>query len=319
MKDSKQLYKKLSADFKTERHYSFAGRGEGMLQAREINGKRVFLVNKEKKEAWELVNSLGTFSLWNASAVELSSVFDLLGLAQRNAMSVKVRYYFGIEEYSNGVTLVMWTLQPDGCYYADEDGFGMTEDEDINLYAYIDKEGHIIVPFQPMDYDLRNRYRSLAEKVAAKRDTLPYVCLNPNLTIPFDQNYNLKSHEDLLFRILYGMMLQMSAMAVCTDEDREYDGTFSVLTAINPDPNKHLDYALYAKIVEGYCDKYELTGLTLLYEDGNDPIGCRTPFGEFSSLEISGILENKESIQLMYDDFVESAEMVLSGNLPQPE
>lgn len=51
MKDSKQLYKKLYADFNTENHYSFADRGEGMLQAHENNGKRVFLVNEEKKEA----------------------------------------------------------------------------------------------------------------------------------------------------------------------------------------------------------------------------------------------------------------------------
>lgn len=76
MKDSKQLYKDLSADFKEEKYYSFADRGEGMFQVRENNGKRLFLVNKEKKEAWELVNAAGTFSLWNASAVEetLSSV-----------------------------------------------------------------------------------------------------------------------------------------------------------------------------------------------------------------------------------------------------
>lgn len=319
MKDSKQLYKELSADFKTEKHYSFADRGEGMLQARENNGKRVFLVNKEKNEAWELVNAIGTLSLWNASAVEISSIFEMPGVAQRNAMSVKVPYYFGIEEYSNGVTLVVWTLQPDGCYYADSDGYGMTDDEEINLYAYIDKEGHIIVPFQPMDYDLKERYRPLAEKIAANRETLPYVCQSSELTIPFEENYNLKSHEELLFKILYGMMLQMSAMAISTDEDREYDGTFSVLTAINPTPEKHLDYALYAKETGDLSDRYELTGLTLLYEDGKDPVGCRTPLGEFSSLEMSEIMENKESVQLLFDDFVESADMILSGNLPQPE
>lgn len=319
MKDSKQLYKKLSADFKTEKRYSFADRGEGMMLTRENNGKRVFLVNKEKKEAWELVNALGTFSLWNASAVEISSIFEMQGGAQRNAISVKVPYYFDIEDYSNGVTLVAWTLQQDGCNYADSDGYGMTDDEEINIYAYIDKEGHIIVPFQPMDYNLKERYRPMAEMIAANRETLPYVCQSSELTIPFEENYNLKSHEELLFKILYGMMLQMSAMAISTDEDREYDGTFSVLTAINPTPEKHLDYALYAKETEEDSGRYELTGLTLLYEDGKDPVGCRTPFGEFNSLEMSEILENKESVRLLFDDFVESADMILNGKLPQTE
>lgn len=319
MKDSKQLYKKLSTNFKTEKHYSFADRGEGMMLARENNGKRVFLVNKKNKEALELVNALGTFSLWNASAVEISSIFEMQGGAQRNAISVKVPYYFDIEDYSNGVSLVAWTLQQDGCNYADRDGYGMTDDEEINIYAYIDKEGHIIVPFQPMDYNLKERYRPMAEMIAANRETLPYVCQSSELTIPFEENYNLKSHEELLFKILYGMMLQMSAMAISTDEDREYDGTFSVLTAINPTPEKHLDYALYAKETEEDSGRYELTGLTLLYEDGKDPVGCRTPFGEFNSLEMSEILENKESVRLLFDDFFESADMILNGKLPQTE
>lgn len=318
MKDSKQLYAELSNDFETEKYFNFAKRGEGMLQGHENNGKRIFLVNTEKKEAWELVGVTGIFSLWNASDVELSSVFDIPCRAQRNAMSVKAPYYFGFEEYGNGVTLAVWTVQPDGCHYADSDGYGMTDDEEVNLYSYIDKEGHIIIPFQPMNEDLKQRYRLQAEKIAANRETLPYVCLNPELTIPFEKNYNLREQKDVLSKIIYGMMLQMSAMAVYTDEDREYDGTFSVLSAINPDTNRHLDYALYAKLVDGYEDKFELTGLTLLYEEGNAPVGCRTPFGEFSSSEISEIMENKESAALLFDDFVESAQLILSGNLPQP-
>jgi len=288
-----------------------------MMQAHEIKGKRVFLVNNENKEAWELVNAVGTFSLWNASAVELSSVFCLPSRAQRNAMSIKVPYYFGIEYYKNGVTLVVWTLQPDECCYADSEGFGMTDDDEIKIYAYIDKEGHILVPFQPMDDELKKRYQPLAEKIAANRDSIPYVCMSPELTIPFEENHNLRSHEALLFKILYGMMLQMSAMAVNKEDDQEYDGKFSVLTAINPDPDKHLDYALLAKETGEMTDTFELIGLTLLYEEGKDPVGCRTPFGEFSSLELSEIMENKESVQLLIDDFVDYAEMILSGNLPK--
>ncbi len=319
MKDSKQLYEDLSADFKEEKYYSFADRGEGMLQARENNGKRFFLVNKEKKEAWELVNAMGTFSLWNVSVVEISSIFDIPGLAQRNAMSTKVPYFFGIEDYSKGVTLVVWTLQPDGCYYADSNGYGMTDDEEINIYAYIDKEGHIIVPFQPMDCDLKKRYRPQAEKIGANRETLPYVSLSTELTIPFEENYKLQDHKELLTKILYGMILQMSAMAVATDGDREYDGTFSVLSAINPDPAKHLDYALYAKKIDEQSDKFELTGLTMLYVGDNDPVGCRSPYGEFSSLEISRIMENKENVELLLNDFIEAAAIVVNDNLPKPE
>lgn len=35
----KKLYKALSADFKSERNYYFAERGEGMMQAREKDSR----------------------------------------------------------------------------------------------------------------------------------------------------------------------------------------------------------------------------------------------------------------------------------------
>lgn len=319
MKDSKQLYKKLSEDFKTEKYYSFANRGEDMLQAREKNGKRVYLVNKEREEAWELINALGTFSLWNASAVEISSLFDMTGKVLHTALSVKAPYYFGVEDYANGVTMVVWTLQPDGCYYADSDGYGMTDDDEINVYAYIDREGHILVPFQPMDHDLKECYREMAEKIAVNREKIPYVCLSSELTIPFEENHNLRNHEDVLYRVIFGMMQQMSAMALNKDDDREYDGSFSVLTAINPSVDRHLDYVLFAKETEEGSGRYEMISLTILYEEGKEPVGCRNDFGDYNIPELSEILENKESVQLFIDDFVESAEMVLSGNLPQQD
>ena len=36
---------------------------------------------------------------------------------------------------------------PDGMYYRDEDGFGMTDDEEINLYGAIDRKGKVVKKF----------------------------------------------------------------------------------------------------------------------------------------------------------------------------
>lgn len=40
-----------------------------------------------------------------------------------------------------------WMVQPDGRYWADEDGYGMEDDYEVNLYAVFNKEGRFITPF----------------------------------------------------------------------------------------------------------------------------------------------------------------------------
>lgn len=44
--------------------------------------------------------------------------------------------------------VLLWQVQPDGYYWADEDGYGMTPDEEVTLYADIDETGHFTGPFR---------------------------------------------------------------------------------------------------------------------------------------------------------------------------
>ena len=37
--------------------------------------------------------------------------------------------------------------RPDGRYYMDDDGFGITDDEEIALIGKIDRTGKVVVPF----------------------------------------------------------------------------------------------------------------------------------------------------------------------------
>ncbi len=137
MTNTKELYKMLSADFGIERKYYFSNLGGGMMQARERDSCRIFLINKTDKEAWTLVGFTGCFEYWNAAAVEICTAFDLPERVQRNAISTLANYYFGVNPFKDGVACVQWTLQPDGCYYADSDGYGMNDDDEINMYAFI--------------------------------------------------------------------------------------------------------------------------------------------------------------------------------------
>lgn len=44
--------------------------------------------------------------------------------------------------------IMIWEIQPDGMYWMDEDGYGMTGDEEIRLYALIDRHGDFTGPFR---------------------------------------------------------------------------------------------------------------------------------------------------------------------------
>lgn len=41
----------------------------------------------------------------------------------------------------------MMQINPDGRYFADEDGYGMTDDEEITLVGYIDRRGKAVGKF----------------------------------------------------------------------------------------------------------------------------------------------------------------------------
>lgn len=62
--------------------------------------------------------------------------------------AARVRYRTDFERRADGKILMIWEIQPDGRYWADEDGFGGTNDEEVRLYSVIDEEGRFLHPFR---------------------------------------------------------------------------------------------------------------------------------------------------------------------------
>ena len=77
--------------------------------------------------------------------------------------------YGGLGRYNDfrdGICCLCWMLHPDGRYYADEDGYGMEDDEEENIYCIIDKDLRILIPWQPMtDGEMGERMREAREKL----------------------------------------------------------------------------------------------------------------------------------------------------------
>ena len=56
-------------------------------------------------------------------------------------------YYSYIRELDDHYALI-WQIEPDGLYWEDDDGFGRTMDDEINLYARLDENGDFMEPFR---------------------------------------------------------------------------------------------------------------------------------------------------------------------------
>ena len=114
------LYKQLYSPTYKDRPYEQQNLGEGMT-----------LVNQVIGQYWK-------------------PRYLMEGLSQKilaRAKSHSFHFPGHIYQYQNGIAEVEWQLNPDGMYYQDEDGFGMTDDEEINLYGAIDRKGKVVKKF----------------------------------------------------------------------------------------------------------------------------------------------------------------------------
>ena len=142
------LYRLLTSEKYAEHPYETNDLGEGMAVVEEVmNGwwKPRFLINHNTKCAYEFMNE---------APVE---------------MAQRLSFHFPsfIRRFENGVAEVSWQLCPEGRYYMDEDGYGMTDDEEIEIYGYIDQNAKVVVKFRNVDDldELDEMQRQAEEKV----------------------------------------------------------------------------------------------------------------------------------------------------------
>ena len=55
-------------------------------------------------------------------------------------------------------------------YYMDEDGYGKTDDDEVEIYGFIDRKGNVIVKFKNIheDWNLLRAMRKEAESIINK-------------------------------------------------------------------------------------------------------------------------------------------------------
>lgn len=151
-----KLYALLQTDtYKTDLYETW-DLGEGMaVLHKSMMGwyKPRFLLDHNKKTAIEFMDSYERLVTVTENDIDWTSLKKLPEDVVYVAQCLSFHYPSFIRGFKNGVARVDWQLNPDGRYYMDDDGFGMTDDVEIEIYGFIDKTGNVLVKFRAINDD----------------------------------------------------------------------------------------------------------------------------------------------------------------------
>ena len=119
--------------------------GENLILAIEQNGDR-YLVNLATKKARQ-ISTQGFVVGFSDDEIDFATIEKLP--KSHNARLRKLNYG-GISWYArckNGLIALGWTLYPDGRYFADEDGFGMEDNDELTVYCVMNDNLEVVRPF----------------------------------------------------------------------------------------------------------------------------------------------------------------------------
>ncbi|MFV0468414.1 MAG: hypothetical protein ACK5MK_05740 [Dysgonomonas sp.] len=163
MNDEKELYEHLMQEQQKSRSDFYCWKLSDnvlLFKNNNRNNKQMFFVNTSTKKVYELISINGNLRTFMEKDID----FDLINSLENShdARRLLANYYFGIYDFKDGVAMVQWTLYPDGQYFADEDGYGAEDNEEVNVYAFIDENSNILIPFTPMTQEQQDIFHEQA-------------------------------------------------------------------------------------------------------------------------------------------------------------
>lgn len=149
--EDKILYQKLTSPQYKTRPYSQSDLGEDMILVSCVFGEYLYpryLMDCRSKRAVEFVDIFLQLVTVTDDDIDWRS---LECVKEEDAIDVARDHSFiypgNISRYENGIAKVRWVINPDGRFYCDEDGFGMTGDVERTLYGAIDRKGKVVKKF----------------------------------------------------------------------------------------------------------------------------------------------------------------------------
>lgn len=126
-------------------------------EIRQLLGDKILRIDSSDGSMWLCRNDGGTrrlITLVEHGEVKFLTEADIEPSAMRLIkqqcpyLAFKARYRFWVFPFTGSKAAVEWTVRPDGSYYADSDGFGMTDDKEITLHGFINTKGRPIGQFR---------------------------------------------------------------------------------------------------------------------------------------------------------------------------
>lgn len=169
-----KMYIILNSEKYRNEPYCTDNLGEGMAVVKRVIlywWKPRFVLNHNTKTAFEFMTPNECLNTVTEDDIDWTSLKGLPKEALERAHNLDFHFPSFIRGFTNGVSKVSWQLNPDGQYYVDDDGFGMTSDKKIEIYGFIDTEGYVVEKFRLVKNDDElDEMRASAERKVSERD-----------------------------------------------------------------------------------------------------------------------------------------------------
>lgn len=210
---------------------------DGLAVAYRYRPREIYFINENEKKAWLVLDSSDRLLQWELKDVDFEKLtgMDHVG----NARAMQAPYGFNIQSFGGCRALVSWTLHPDGGYFADEDGYGMTDDEEEKVYGVINGQCEVIIPFQPMNKDDFQNWKSSQFKRTMVVLTGMGIHGDEEKFI-HDKSYPFvpgKAHQMIA---AFEKDYKVTVITTCPDTCHEQAGSTSVIHLLDEAPPKEL-------------------------------------------------------------------------------
>ena len=148
--DEERLYDDIMSNH-TTLGIHISDHGDDMAVGEQMIGrywKPRFLIDHRNRTAVEFISLNETLQTVSHDDIMWETLASASKAALSRAEDLSFHFPSFIYGYKNGVAKVQWQINPDGMYYMDDDGFGMTPDEEYNIYGFIDRRGRVLSKFR---------------------------------------------------------------------------------------------------------------------------------------------------------------------------
>ena len=241
------------SDDQADYYHRDMGYGMRLFSNRSYGNKQIFIVNPYIKKVYPISEPNGKLVGFTLDDIDWDNVNQL----ERNSDAKRLVADYGglsIGDFKDGIAYVSWMLYPDGRYFADEDGFGMEDNDEVNISAYIDNQCRVVVKFQDMeDNEKRRKLREEALSAISKEE------LDKLMMDVFEQ-------KALEFVTKIDTIVQ-------NNSQENIDSLFSVLNCLSLKQGYHLGLKLASEV--GIGD--ESCFYTYQGDNPIDSFSCRVP------------------------------------------